>query len=236
MEDRSRAILNAIIREFIETAEPVGSKTIVYSYKFELSPATIRNEMAELEDAGFIFQPHTSAGRIPTDTGYRLYVDSLADYAEAEKIAERNLQRVLAANKVAKARERIYDIVSILSQATENVSFATTPDNPHAFFLGFSNVLRQPEFSRDPMRASQVMEVLEDTDNFVKTLEQLEIKDDDVKIYIGSENILPQIHSCGLILCRYEIGGFKGYLGLLGPTRMRYPYNVAIVRKVKNLI
>lgn len=236
MEDRSKAILNAIIKEFIETAEPVGSKTIVYSYKFEVSPATIRNEMSFLEDEGLIYQPHTSSGRVPTDFGYRLYVDSLADYEMAEKLAEKNLQKILAANKVAKARERIYDIVSILSQATENVSFATTPDNPRTFFLGFSNVLKQPEFSRDPMRASQVMEVLEDTDNFIKILDKLEIDEEDANIFIGRENILEQIQSCGLIVCRYQIDNFRGYLGLLGPTRMRYPYNVAMVRKVKKLI
>ena len=69
--DRRLSILNAIIREFIETAEPVGSQTIMMSYHFSVSPATIRNEMAELENEGLICQPHTSAGRIPTDTGYR---------------------------------------------------------------------------------------------------------------------------------------------------------------------
>lgn len=234
--DRKHAILQAIIKEFIETAEPVGSQTIVLSYHFALSPATIRNEMADLEDHGFIIQPHTSAGRIPTDQGYRLYVDELADYDAAERQAEKALQKILHSHTLHKAREKIYDAVSILTQATDNVSFATLPNNRRTFFLGVSNVLRQPEFSRDPIRASQVVEVLEDTDNFVITLGKLDIGPGDVKIFIGKENILPKIQSCAMIITKYHLEGFTGFFGLLGPTRMKYPYNRAVVKNIKTLL
>lgn len=233
--DRRHSILHAIIREFIETAEPVGSHTIVVSYNFSVSPATIRNEMADLEEEGLLYQPHTSAGRVPTDTGYRLYVDELADFAEAEKQAEKALQKVLHEYSIQKAREKIYDAVRILAHATGNASFATLPDNRRTFYLGISNVLRQPEFARDPMRASQVVEVLEDTDHFVNTLRRLDIGDE-VKIFIGRENILPQIQSCALVVSPYRLGNFEGYFGLLGPTRMRYPFNHAIVGKVRELV
>ncbi|MEK9132407.1 MAG: hypothetical protein AAB606_01725 [Patescibacteria group bacterium] len=233
--DRRLSILNAIIKEFIETAEPVGSQAIVMGYHFSVSPATIRNDMCSLEEEGLIFQPHISAGRIPTDTGYRLYVDELADYETAEKQATKALQKVLVSYEMQKAREKIFDGVRILSQATGDVSFATLPDNRRTFFLGVSNVLRQPEFSRDPVRASQVVEVLEDTDNFLNTLRQLEIGDD-TKIFIGKENILPQIQSCAMIVTKYHIAGFEGFFGLLGPTRMKYPFNHAIVNQVKILV
>ena len=233
--DRRLAILNAIIKEFIETAEPVGSQTIVMGYNFSVSPATIRNEMANLEDEGLIFQPHTSAGRVPTDVGFRLYVDEVADFAVAERQAEKTLQKILVQYQLQKAREKIYDAVRILAQATENVSFATLPDNKRTFYLGVSNVLKQPEFARDPLRASQVVEVLENNDNFVNTLNRLDIGDD-VRIFIGRENILPQIQSCGLIVGSYRLGGFDGFFGLLGPTRMNYPFNRAMVEKVRALL
>lgn len=233
--NRRQAILNAIIREFIETAEPVGSKTIVLSYSFSVSPATIRNEMSALEEEGLIFQPHTSAGRIPTDIGYRNYVNSLADYDQAEILAEQTIQKLLTRSRLKKAREKLYDCVGLLAQATGNASFATLPDNPRTFYLGFSNVLKQPEFSRDPMRASQVMEMLEDGDHFVNTLKKLEI-DDTVKIFIGKENILEQIQSCALIVLSYKFQDFTGYIGILGPTRMRYPYNVALLKKIAELL
>ncbi|MFA6521409.1 MAG: DeoR family transcriptional regulator [Candidatus Gracilibacteria bacterium] len=233
--ERRLTILNAIIKEFIETAEPVGSQAIVMGYHLSVSPATIRNDMCSLEEEGLIFQPHTSAGRIPTDTGYRLYVDELADYETAEKQAIKTLEKVLLSYEIQKAREKIYDGVRILSQATGHASFATLPDNRRTFYLGISNVLRQPEFSNDPVRASQVVEVLEDTDNFINTLRALEIGDA-TKIFIGKENILPQIQSCAVVVTKYKIGDFEGFLGIMGPTRMKYPFNHAMVRKVKALM
>ena len=79
MEIRAQKILAAIVKEYSETATPVGSKELVDKYRFQESSATIRSEMADLEKAGFIFQPHKSAGRVPTDKGYRIYVDSLIE-------------------------------------------------------------------------------------------------------------------------------------------------------------
>ena len=79
LEPRSEAILRAIIEEYVATAQPVGSQTLVVKYRLGVSPATVRNVMAELESAGFLGHPHTSAGRLPTDRGYRLYVESIAD-------------------------------------------------------------------------------------------------------------------------------------------------------------
>lgn len=233
--DRRLTILNAIIKEFIETAEPVGSHAIVMGYRLSVSPATVRNEMMNLEEEGLIFQPHISAGRIPTDTGYRVYVNELADYAAAEKQASRVLQKVMDAYALQKTKEKIYDAVSILSQATDEVSFATLPDNKRTFYLGISNVLRQPEFSNNSLAASQVIEVLEDTDHFVKTLRKLQ-KASEVQILIGKENILPKIKSCTIIIGKYNIEDFEGFFGLLGPTRMRYPFNYAMVKKVIELL
>ena len=77
LDRRNREILRAVIRNYIETGEPVGSRTIAKLYQEGLSPATIRNIMADLEEAGYLAPPHTSAGRVPTDRGYRYYVDSL---------------------------------------------------------------------------------------------------------------------------------------------------------------
>ena len=88
-DGQKKQIFSAIVEHFIETAQPVGSKTIIVSYKFDVSPATVRNDMAELEEEGLIFQPHTSSGRVPTDAGYRLYVDELADWDRATIIASK---------------------------------------------------------------------------------------------------------------------------------------------------
>lgn len=234
-DDRKNKILTAIIKHFTETAEPVGSNTLIVNYKFQVSPATIRNDMASLEKAGLIYQPYTSAGRVPTDEGYRLFVDQIADYEKARELALQSLKQIREEYQTEKARERIFDAVSILSRATNAVSFATTPEQGRSFFLGLSNVLRQPEFVSDGMRASKVVEVLENNDNFIKTLDSFNL-DDQTHIFIGKENIIEQIQSCSIIVSRYEFNGFKGYLGILGPTRMAYAYNRCVIEEVKNLL
>jgi len=85
------------------------------------------------------------------------------------------------------------------------------------------------------MNASQVMEVLEDNDHFINTLQKLDIEKVP-KIFIGKENILAQIQSCAMVVTRYSLGNFTGYIGILGPTRMKYPFNHAVLGKIKNLI
>lgn len=234
-EDRKRQILKAIISHFIQTAEPVGSNTILISYQFHVSPATIRNDMMTLEHEGYIYQPHTSAGRIPTDKGYRLFVDEMADYKKARLEAIKTLKEVSQQYQVERVRERLYDTVSLLARTTNAVSFATTPDNPRAFFLGMSNVLRQPEFSTNSIHASEVIEVLEHEDNFVKTLASLNINES-ARTFIGEENILPQIQSCSIIVTKYKDQGFTGYMGILGPKRMNYAYNIVLLEEIKKLL
>ena len=234
-DERKKQVLKAIINHFVDTAEPVGSKTILVSYKFKVSPATIRNDMAQLEKAGYISQPHTSAGRIPTTKGYRLFVDEMVDYDNARKQAAETLKSIRTQYAAAKIREKLYDAVSILSTATNLVSFATTPDNPRTFFLGMSNVLRQPEFSESTAQASEVIEVLEHSNNFVKTLNKLDISKEP-RAFIGEENILPKTQSCSIIVAKYQKAEFNGYIGVLGPKRMDYPYNIVLLEEINKLL
>ncbi|MFA6305423.1 MAG: DeoR family transcriptional regulator [Candidatus Gracilibacteria bacterium] len=234
-EDRKKQVLNAIIKHFIQTAEPVGSNTILVSYKFQVSPATIRNDMMELEEEGYISQPHTSAGRIPTTKAYRLFVDEMADYKKARIEALKALAIIREKYTAEKVRENLYDAVSVLSRATNLVSFATTPDNPRTFFLGMSNALRQPEFINNTVNASEVFEVLERSDNFIKTLANLDVTEH-VKVYIGEENILPQTNSCSIIVVKYHKHGYEGFIGILGPKRMNYAFNVVTLEEIKKLL
>ena len=188
-DDRKNQILGAIVEHFIKTAEPVGSKTIILTYNFKVSPATVRNDMADLEEAGLITQPHTSAGRIPTDKGYRFYVDELADFKLAQNLAEQTLHTLLTQRRAESAKQRVHEAVALLSQASPNMAFATIPDNNRTFFMGFSKMLRQPEFMEEPLKASQVMEVIEDQNSFLSAIKEMDL-DRDPRILIGEENLL----------------------------------------------
>ncbi len=235
MRERQQKILKAIIQEFIKSAQPVGSKTIMVGYNFQVSPATIRSDMASLEKEGLVIQPHTSAGRIPTDLGYRVFVNDLLDLEEARKIAKPLLQDVRQKFLKEQVKKRIQDAVSVLSESTQNISFATFPDS-RAFYLGLSNVLKKPEFFQDPLQASQVIEVFEHNDNFLKTIDSLEISPNKSEIFIGQENIIHEIQSCSIIISKYAHQDIQGYIGILGPTRMNYATNSVILEEITKLI
>lgn len=234
-DSRKNQILSAIIEHFVQTAEPVGSKTIILTYNFKVSPATVRSDMADLEEAGLIMQPHTSAGRVPTDKGYRLYVDELADYSLAQALATKTLHTLMNQHRAQNAKQRVNDAVALLSQASPNMAFATIPENNRTFFMGFSKMLRQPEFMEAPLKASQVMEVIEDQSHFLHSLQDIEVNEE-AKIFIGEENVLHGIESCSIILTRYDYDGYQGIIGLLGPKRMPYAYNSSILTQVRDLL
>ncbi|OPX90517.1 heat-inducible transcriptional repressor HrcA [Pelotomaculum sp. PtaB.Bin117] len=126
MEDRKQKVLLAIVHDYIATAEPVGSRTIAKKYKLGVSPATIRNEMADLEDQGFIEQPYTSAGRIPSELGYRYYVDFLMRKQELSKEEEELIRREYRA-KVRDVGQVIHKTGLLLSQLTHYTAMVLTP-------------------------------------------------------------------------------------------------------------
>lgn len=233
--DRRLEVLRAIVQHFVETAEPVGSNTILVSYKFQVSPATIRNDMASLEKEGLIYQPHTSAGRVPTDLGYRLYVEELQDYEAAKKEARLALEQAQKEMHIHKVKQKIHDLVALLAHVTQVASFATVPDNARTFYIGLSNIIRQPEFIADTTRASQVIEVFEQNDRFMNILKHLDI-DETVKFFIGKENLLPEIQSCTLMVTKIKYMGHNSIIGLVAPTRTNYAFNRAALEQIRKLI
>lgn len=117
MDSRKEKILEAVVLDYIQTAEPVGSRTISKKYDLGVSPATIRNEMADLEEMGLIEQPHTSAGRIPSDKGYRYYVDYLMQHDEVKSEA-RELIKESISKKTTQVEETVSNILNTLSQTS----------------------------------------------------------------------------------------------------------------------
>ena len=232
--DRKYQILRRIIEEFVGSAHPVSSGSFVKMQEFDVSSATIRNEMAALEKEGLVTQPHTSAGRVPTTKGYQYFVDSLMDVSDQEK--NNIFSEFQAAQKqhfLAKAREKVHDGVSILSELTENVAFATIPENKQTIYLGLANFLKQPEFSHDAVTASGVIEVLEQ--GFFEAIEQLEIGNE-VEIHVGETHLFPQVQSCSLMCTRYDHAGFTGIIGIVGPMRMNYARNKVLIEYTKTFI
>jgi len=233
MDLRRQKILSAIIESFIQNALPVGSKHLTESYDFEVSPATIRNEMAALESEGYITQPHTSAGRVPTSLAYRMMVNQMQGQNRVMKKAQADMLRIREQYYLKKAKEKLYDTVSILATATDNVSFATLPDKGRFFYIGISNILKKPEFMSEPEKVSKVIEILEN--DLANVISGMEITEEGA-IYIGDENILPEFQSCSMLAIPYSHQGFSGVMGILGSTRMNYAYNIAALKSALQLL
>lgn len=133
IDERKSKVLQAIIEDYVATAEPVGSRTISRKYNLGVSPATIRNEMADLEDLGYLEQPHTSAGRIPSDRGYRYYVDCLMEAREVSQAEEETIRRVFE-RKAREVDTLIRETARLLSETTQLPSVVSGPQLAKANF------------------------------------------------------------------------------------------------------
>jgi heat-inducible transcriptional repressor len=223
MTDRQQKILSAVVEQYAEVASPVGS--MLLAKLFDVSSATIRAEMAELERLGYIMQPHTSAGRVPTDKGYRFYVNSLAEANNDQTQIERRAEKALAARvQQAGAPERmIRNAVDTLVELTHNLGLATIGNQ--LYISGLSNLFGQPEF----MQVGQVQQVASLLDNLEPWLREA-APNKPLSVYIGSENPIGRTAGVSLIISRFHSPfSDRSYIGTLGPTRQSY-------RDVMNLV
>jgi heat-inducible transcriptional repressor len=214
MTDRQAKILQAVVEQYAEVASPVGSSLL--AKVFGVSSATIRAEMAELEHLGYISQPHTSAGRIPTDKGYRFYVNNLttADEKPAERRAERALEARVSSG--GHPERTIRNTVDTLVELTHNLGLATI--GPQLYMSGLSNLFGQPDF----MHPGQVKEVARLLDNLEPWLHEA-APNEPLSVYIGQENPIGRSAGASLIISRFRSPfSDRSYIGVLGPTRQSY--------------
>lgn len=222
MSERQKQILSSIVEQYAEVASPVGSSLL--AKVFGVSSATIRAEMAELERLGYIMQPHTSAGRVPTDKGYRLYVNGLT---EEKNTPERRNERALTARlQVGGVPDRmIRNAVDTLVELTHNLGLATIGDQ--LYMSGLSNLFGQPEF----INGVQVQQVAQLLDNLEPWLRET-APNEPLSVYIGGENPIGRTAGCSLIISRFESPySDRSYIGVLGPTRQSYRNVMLLVRR-----
>lgn len=222
MTERQFDILSKIVQHYAETAEPVGS--LALADYFELSPATIRSEMASLEHAGLIYQPHISAGRVPTDAGYRLYVNRIKPQDDTP--ISRSAQTI--SKRVDSLKDRTDAAIKMaaetLSELTGNMAFATLSDS--VYFHGLHQLFSQPEFI-DQLRAAQAARYLDQLGEWLFGTELAE----ELGVFIGAEN--PFLRSSGMtmIVSRFESPySSNSSIGIVGPTRQNYDKVTQLVR------
>lgn len=225
MDKRKELILNTIITEHIKTGAPVGSGILVEKYKLDISPATVRNEMAALEEEGYIMQPYTSAGRVPTEKAYQLYLSNI-NIERIGKIEKNSIDEVLSEYQEANMKEA----AKILCQLSGNAVFWAFHRH-NVYYTGISNLFQQPEFSQ--------LDIIHNISNVIDRIDEIvndmfEGTKNGVHTMLGSAN--PFGEMCGTVLVKYRLGEQDGLFGVLGPMRMDYEKNLAIAKYVNSKI
>ncbi|MDO8663404.1 MAG: hypothetical protein Q7K28_01000 [Candidatus Wildermuthbacteria bacterium] len=229
--ERQEKLLDWIVKDYINLAEPISSESLRKRHKFGLSPATLRIEMQKLTDKGFLRQPHTSAGRVPTDKGYRFFVDRLAEEEKLtfgdtftfDEIFEEERNDVFKfADHLAKALAEASSGFSVFHLLKENISWKE----------GWGEVLKQPEFGERDFIAD-FNNLLE---NFEEGIDNLEINSG-VKIYIGRENPFSKTKEFSIMMSRCRLPkGEEGVISILGPKRMDYERNINLIDSIRGLL
>jgi len=222
MTERQKQILSSIIEQYAEVASPVGSSLLARA--FGVSSATVRAEMAELERLGFITQPHTSAGRVPTDKGYRFYVNKISE-AQDQLPERREKALSMRVQRAGQPERMIRNAVDTLVELTHNLGLATIGNQ--LYMSGLSNLFGQPEF----MDGSQVLQVARLLDNLEPWLREA-APNEPLSVYIGQENPIGRTAGVTLIISRFRSPfSDRSYIGMLGPTRQQYRDVMTLVKR-----
>lgn len=225
--DRQADILNNIIKEYINSAQPVSSKLLEKKYDFDVSPATIRIEMQRLADEGLIFQPHTSSGRVPTDKGYRFFVDCILNKgsfaSEAEGLIEGDMQNTV---------RLLGEITRKLAGVSSDLVLGYLPGEKLLWKDGWEKVLQEPEFQEREF-ASDFAKAIK---NLEKGFEDMDFESE-INVFIGRENPFPRAKEFSTIVakCRFPENE-EGYLAIFGPKRMSYDRNIGELASLIKLL
>lgn len=234
MNIRQKKIFSAVIEEYTNTAVPVASELLVKKYNIKMSSATIRNDMNELEKEKYLYQPHISAGRIPTDKGYRYFVEEIMKDKKLTPEEQKKLQRELLKLKVQNKR-LTKTTAKLLSVLSGNLAVSGLLKKEEFAEFGMPELLAEPEFKKldEVCRLAEVMDSIdENVDKLVKGL-----RIGETKIFIGKENPVAEMPNCAMMVSPYKLKtGEKGVLALIGPKRMKYAKNKSLLNYMKKLL
>ena len=236
MSSRRLEILRAIVDEYVATQEPVGSKAIAERHGLGISPATIRNEMAVLEDEGLITQPHTSAGRIPTDLGYRVFVDKLATVKPLSPAERRAIETFLdEANNLEQLMRRSAKLLADITKQVAVITYPIIGENTGSEKMAISGTANLARSGEDlGLTLSPILEALEEQVVLMRLLDEA---NSTVHVRIGREQIETNLQTTSLVSVGYGANSAQlGAVGVLGPTRMDYAGSMAAVDAVARYV
>ena len=235
---RQNTLLDFIIREYVKTAKPIPSALVYEKSKLKVSPATIRNEMNYLEENGYLEQRHTSGGRVPTDKAYRYYVNQLLSHPNQLEVKQQDKKDIARALVKAGTDSRAINkaIALVLSEQSGNLVITGIAKEEEFFKQGLVSLFRQAEF-QEVDSLFQLTSFFENFDLMFQLIERefmriLGVPDGiPIQILIGHENPFRQIKGETIMCTKYLLpGDVIGSLTLIGPKRMDYERNLALIK------
>ncbi len=229
--ERQRKILEIVIKEYIRSARPVSSKLIEENYDLRVSPATIRNDMQELIEREYLYQPHTSAGRVPTDKGYRFVVDLCSqnsDFNFLDKELQKEVEKIR--KEIESELSFIREFTRLIAETSSALTISYIKKEEVIIKEGWSLVFNGPEFDNvDTVRrfVSAVSDIEENMDRL------LEDEETSLKVYIGGESPFSEMRDFTVMTSPYFSKRRKrGMFAILGPKRMPYEKNIRLVNSI----
>ncbi len=237
LTSRQTQLLKAIIDEYIATASAVGSEALDKKYNLGVSPATIRNEMVALTKTGYLKQLHTSAGRVPTPTAMKFYIDQLMEEKQMSLVDEvKTKEEVWDAR--ADLKNLMEEATKALAERTQSLAVAALDEggqDKKFWSSGYSYVFQNPEFS-DMATCANLFSFLEQGDKLERLFFEISQPTSLMDVLFGEELGMPEIITTGIVTTHFTIKGKPAALGIIGPARLSYPTVIPVLRYFRNLI
>jgi transcriptional regulator of heat shock response len=231
---RQTQILKSIIDEYLETAEPVGSASLEKKYSLGISPATIRNEMANLTSMGYLKQPHTSAGRIPTSVAMKFYISQLMEEKQMSLADE------------VKAKEEVWDVrgnldrlleeaTKALASRTRNIAITTTDDG-RVWTAGLANIFDNPEFEDDMNSCMNIFSLIDNSPHVKELFFEKMAGVNTIEVIFGEDLGWRNLSPISIVATQFRIGDRRGAMGIVGPVRQQFPRVIPVLRKFHEMM
>ncbi len=233
LTERQIQIIKTIIEEYTLTAEPVGSVTLENKYRLGVSPATLRNEMAALEEKGFLAQPHASSGRIPTATAIKFYVNELMKEKELSVAEEVNVKSRVWDHRYNRD-DLMREATKVLAERTKALCVAAI-DEGISYHSGYANIFNSIEFENRLDVTREIFYLLDQQQRLLDIFGRAS-GNTPIHILVGDEIGMTIFQPVSCVFADLNIGGKRGSLGIIGPSRQEYDRNIPFVRYVANLV
>ncbi len=224
LTERQKQILTLVVREYTDNGNPVSSKELVRKHRLPMSPATLRTELSHLCEMGYLIQPHTSAGRVPTDRGYRFYIKNLMSPEPVSKEEKFRIRTHLSRSAAHPGR----NVARVISESTHSIGFYFDPGEDTLYREGLPEILQGSDF-RHIEQIARFVELIDFLEHRLQDVFNEMWNTDEPTVLVGEDTLFPLHGDYSMLYSGYRLGRNEYLFGVLGPLRMDYARTLSIL-------